>query len=71
MVGHWIRGRWVCVWGAPDVCPKSLTKTLQNKGFGAIWTENGGAPKVQTQRPRIQRPILGPLNLLFAEIFMM
>ena len=38
------------------------SETLQNKGFGGLWTENRGAPKTQIQQPRIQRPNLGPLS---------
>ena len=49
---HWISGRWICVWGAPDLCPKSLRKPLEQR-FWSLWTENRGAPKTQIQRPRI------------------
>ena len=60
-MGRWIRGRWICVWGAPDVSP-NRSETLQNKGFRGLWTENRGAPKTQIQRPQIQRLTLGPLK---------
>ena len=23
-IRRWVRGRWICIWGAPDSCPKSL-----------------------------------------------
>ena len=59
-MGRWVRGRWICVLGAPDFCPKSL----RNKGFGASELKTGGAAKTQIQRPRIQRPILSPLKTL-------
>ena len=42
-MGLWIRGRWICVWGAPDFCPKSLWNPSKS-GFGGLWTENQGAP---------------------------
>ena len=55
----------ICVWDAPDVCPKSLRNPSRYKGLRAsgLWSENQGAPKTQIRRPRIQRPILGPLSL--------
>ena len=34
-MGHWICHRWICVWGAPDVCPPNCSETLQNKGIRA------------------------------------
>ena len=35
-----LRRGWICVWGAPD-----LTRTLQNKGFGASGLKIGTRPK--------------------------
>ena len=46
--------------GRPDVQSRG-PKTLILKGFGAIWGKKSGVPQTQIQRPRIQRPILGPL----------
>ena len=43
-MGRWICGRWICVWGAPGVCPKSL-RNLQNKGFGGSLDLTSGRPK--------------------------
>ena len=45
--------------GAPQISAPNCPESLQNKGFG----ENRGAPEAQIQRPRIQRPILGPLTI--------
>ena len=61
-MGRWIRGRWICVWGAPDLLAPNRLETLRNKGFGASGLKTRGTPKAQIQRPWIQHPILGPLS---------
>ena len=50
-------------WGAPDFAP-NRSETPSKQGFGGLWTENRGAPRTQIQRRRIQRPSLGPLNIV-------
>ena len=47
--------------GRPRFLPQIAPKPFKTRVFG-LWTENRGAPKTQIQRPRIQRPILGPLT---------
>ena len=34
-MGRWICGRWICVWGAPDFCPKSLQNPFKMRVLGA------------------------------------
>ena len=34
-MGRWISGRWICVRGAPDFCPKIAPKLFKNEGFEA------------------------------------
>ena len=56
-MGRWIHGRF---WGAPIFSPE----VPQNPCFEGFWSDLGqksGVPQTQIQRPRIQRPILGPL----------
>ena len=47
--------------GRPRFLPQITPKPFKIRVWG-LWTENRGAPKTQIQRPRIQRPILGPLR---------
>ena len=62
-MGWWIRGRWICVWGAPDFFAPNRSQNLQNKGFGGSGLKVG-APKKRRSNDQgsIERPILGPLN---------
>ena len=53
--------------GAPQISAPNRSETLRNKGFGGLSTKNWHTPKTQIQRPRIQRPILGPLNVRIPE----
>ena len=48
--------------GVPQIFAPNRTETRQNKGLGVSGLKIG-APQIQIQRPRIQRPILGPLRL--------
>ena len=60
-------GRWISwslnlrFWGAPIFSPEAPTKNLILKGFRSNLGQNLGRPHMQIQRPRIQRPFLGPL----------
>ena len=52
-MGRWIRGPWICIFGAPHL-PQITPKPFKIRV---------APPKMQIQRPRIQRPILNPLIL--------
>ena len=43
-MGRWIRGRWICVWGAPDVCPKIVPKPFKIRVLGPL-DQKSGRPK--------------------------
>ena len=61
-MGRWIRGRWICVFGAP----RSSVQRPPNPYFKGFWSDLGqksGVPKTQIQRARIQTSILGPPTL--------
>ena len=49
--------------GRPRCLPQIAPKPFKIRVW-VLWTENQGAPETQIQRPRIQRPILGPLNFV-------
>ena len=59
-MGRWIRGRWICVFGAPRFSVQRPPNPYF-EGFRSDLGQKSGAPQTQIQRPRIQRPILGPL----------
>ena len=44
-MGRCIRGRWICVWGAPQIVPPNHSETLQDKGFGASELKIGAPQK--------------------------
>ena len=44
-VGRWTRGRWICVFGAPQIFAPNHSETSQNKGFGASGLKIGAPQK--------------------------
>ena len=55
-MGSWIRGRWVCIFGAP----RFSVQRPQNphvKGFGAIWGKNLGRPKRRSSNHGSNAPL--------------
>ena len=45
-MGRWVRGRWICVWGAPDFLPQIAPKALELRVRAACYRiENGPKSK--------------------------